>query len=637
MMFERGYQVWLAVEDRMVVTKESILSGDSDQLGTLLSVHFIECGEESKKNIDKEQRLAISNAIHAGESVSIDWAHTTLESLIENIESTFFELPNMFKAELTFTFKVLEGYVAYSHLDKQLNSHLEKLRTILLAQSIAHAGFWTKPHPLKLIVDFLYEEMIGWQDGFGRNSEELKALFVDAIENAGKIELLDTGSYVNLSVSLGEDFSRKIHNFNKLSTRLKDSETGLLKAKMSQYTVINFFNSITKGNKLPPLVSVCLLNDLVGELKLLLVKEGLNSSSWLRWKKMLETIVALYRQGAVSESDAANKTLLHNISDELTQLVEESLPQVAPFEDFINQIGFDFTQFALGNDVEGLDHCKQIELPGTLDGIEKQVSQSLLNKVKGIAEGQWFLYTEDNEEECKRCKLLLSLPDYDQLLLSNFVGQKVLATSYENFAYLLSSKSIRPIFQSSMTLRAVSLTLDKLLENFSELQEASESESKRKALEAKKTEARIKEEEAERERQEAAAKAKAEAEAIAARLAEEAKAEEDARVAEEQAAMLAQVAVDMKRQARLMIDSLALGTWIEKQDPETKEYSRIKLAVKFNATGRFVFVDADGATVADLIREDLVEMVLVKKVKLLESDAYFADRLAKVVTTIRSA
>ena len=76
MMFERGYQVWLAVEDRMVVTKESILSGDSDQLGTLLSVHFIECGEESKKNIDKEQRLAISNAIHAGESVSIQhWNH----------------------------------------------------------------------------------------------------------------------------------------------------------------------------------------------------------------------------------------------------------------------------------------------------------------------------------------------------------------------------------------------------------------------------------------------------------------------------------------------------------------------------------------------------------------------------------
>lgn len=624
-------------EIKMIVKKEKILSGDCEQLKVLLNVHFIEHGEDATKDINRDQRLEIANAIHAGLLISINESKITFETLVKVIEEKFPIVTNKFKADLAFTLKVLDGYVTHSHLDKQLNLYLEKLRVVMLAQSIVDACFWIKPHPLKLIVDFLYEEMIGWQDGFGRNSDELKALFVSAIEEVSAIPLLDVNAYVNFNVLLNENFTRKNHNFNTLSTRLKNSETGLLKAKMSQYTVIDFVNGITKGRKLPPMVANFLLEQLATELRLLLVKDGLNSALWLRWKKILETIVKLYHQGKVDENDAANKTLLHHISDELTQLINESMPQVAIFEDFINQIAFDFTQFALGKEVEGLNHCKQIELPGMLQGIDKQVSQSLLKKVKNINEGQWFLFKEEGATESKRCRLLLRLPDFDQLLLSNFVGQKVLATNYENFAYLLSSKAIQPIFQSSMTSRAVSLTLDVLLKNFVELQEAAKSQAKRKVLEKKQAEQKRKEEQIEKTRQESAAKAKAEAEAIAIRKAAEAAAKAEEEAAAEQAILLARVADDMRRQARLTIDSLALGTWIEMQDPQTKAYGRIKLAVKFNATGRFVFVDADGATVADINRDELVSMVLVKKIKLLESDAYFADRLAKIVTTIRSS
>jgi len=621
----------------VVVTKDNILAGDIGQLRDLLKVHFIEAGEESEKVLDSEQRLAIANSIHIDKTISVDWSQPPLEKLITDIEQTFFELPNTFKAELALTMKLLDGYAASSQIETELDDYLEKLRIELLTLSMTRPDFWIKPHPLKLIVDYLYEEMVGWQDGFGRNSDVIKSLFAEAVEKLAGLELTDTDAYVNMSAKLGEDFSKKVNNFQKLSVRLKDSETGLLKAKMSQYTVIDFINHTTKGNKLPLVVSSCLLNQLANEIKLLLVRSGLESPVWIRWKKLLETIVSLYKNGPAAESDTANKTLLHKLPDELSQLVEESMPKSNQFEDFINQIGFDFTQFALGKEVEGLDFCKQLELPGMLEGIDKQVSQSLLNKVKHIKEGQWFLYKDEASGADKRCKLLLSLPDFDQLLLSNFVGQKVLSTNYENFAYLLSSKSVRPISQSSMTQKVISQVLSELLEKFAELQEAAESEAKKKALEARREEEKRIAEEAEKARQEAAAKAQAEAEAIAARKAAEAQAEADAKAAEEQKVLMEKMAVDMKRQARLMIDSLALGTWVEKQDPETKAYGRIKLAVKFNATGRFVFVDADGTTVADMVRDELVEMVLVEKVKLLESDAHFADRLAKVVTTIRSA
>jgi F-type H+-transporting ATPase subunit b len=87
------------------------------------------------------------------------------------------------------------------------------------------------------------------------------------------------------------------------------------------------------------------------------------------------------------------------------------------------------------------------------------------------------------------------------------------------------------------------------------------------------------------------------------------------------------IADDMKRQARLALNSLALGTWLELRDEETREFQRLKLAVKFNATGRHVFVNEEGITIADFKRDELIDMLLQGKMKLLESDMHFADRL----------
>ena len=93
---------------------------------------------------------------------------------------------------------------------------------------------------------------------------------------------------------------------------------------------------------------------------------------------------------------------------------------------------------------------------------------------------------------------------------------------------------------------------------------------------------------------------------------------------------------DGRRRARLMVDSMVLGSWVERVDPVTGKAVRNKLALKFNATGRYVFVDVDGVTVADLTRDELLDMVVDKKIRMLETDSRFADRLAKVVTSIRA-
>ena len=202
-------------------------------------------------------------------------------------------------------------------------------------------------------------------------------------------------------------------------------------------------------------------------------------------------------------------------------------------------------------------------------------------------------------------------------MFTNFVGQKAFNKTLADFAYLLTANIARPLLQTPFTERAFSASLDILLKGFESLQQ--EKDAKRKdAIEKRRQleETTLK--------HEAAEKARAEAEAF--RLRQE---QEQARMEVEK------LAVDLRRQARLSFDSLSLGSWIEIKNEEGGGYFRAKLAVKFNATGRFVFVDQDGVTVIENQRDQLVDMVMAEKIRLLFSDETFAERLNKVVLSIR--
>jgi hypothetical protein len=64
-------------------------------------------------------------------------------------------------------------------------------------------------------------------------------------------------------------------------------------------------------------------------------------------------------------------------------------------------------------------------------------------------------------------------------------------------------------------------------------------------------------------------------------------------------------------------------------------YKKAKLAVKFAATGRFIFVDDNGITLLEAQRDELVGLMLAGTMRYLDSDKKFAERLAKVVSDIR--
>lgn len=610
--------------------KENILAGDVDQLLTVLHTRYIRLEQDSSKSVEdvsRVQRLSIASAIYPERSIAVDWGDKGLSALVNDINQEFSPVSLTFNAEIKFSRQMLEGINKQIQLDKQLLPHLAKLQEVILAHALADSKFWIKPHPLLEALDFLHEQMIGWQDSFGRSGDNLRDIFVSAVDRLLSVDLMDTGKISQVMDEVKQEFAAATNKVEKLSKRLNDTETGLLKNRFAQREVTGFMNKICRGKQLPPMVISYLHEHLLNEMKLLVIKEGGHSSSWMRWKKLFESLVNLYQPATTENLDEITKNQLQQVPDDIGSAVEGSIPKSQKWIDFINQVAFDFANMMMGEKVAELQDVPELESEQIAD-VDTQVSKQLLAKARSCKVGQWFIYVDD-ERQVKRARLSLSLPAFGQLMFCNAVGQKAFTASFEEFAYLLSTKKVKPLRSGSIVEFTRSALLDRLLDDFDNVYETRQSEIKRREYEAKQeAERKAKEEaeaKAEAERIAAAEKARAEAEAIAERKA-----------AEEQRALMIQIADDLRRQARLALDSLSLGSWIEWQNPETKDYKRIKLALKFNATGRFVFVDEDGINVAEHVRDELVDMMMNRKIKLLDSDTKFADRLSKIVTTIRS-
>jgi hypothetical protein len=632
-------------EKIMQITRSGILSGDAGQLDSLFRLHAAVLPKASGALVDDAGRVKIAAIIQ--QRGMVDWqqdSNEILDSLLQGVD-----ISAQLRIEIFFSLQVIRKFLADTPLEAPLLPLLQKLGKRLLVESVAVRGFWFSSHPLVGIMDFFQAQLVGWQDGFGKNSEDLKNWLQESVAGLDSVRLQENNTFLLFQTQLQESFRKQTANACRLASRLKDSETGILKARMSQFVVVDFINRTASPVRLPREVISFLQNRFSSEMRLLLLQQGLQAPLWTRWKKLLETMVRLYQLGVEAGSSAVNRKLLASLPDEITSLSRDSLGNAAD-EQLLNRIGFDFAQLLLGKEPTGLMDFPPMELSGAVAGVEKTVSRALLEKVRNIPDGQWFLYEDEKSGEQRRCRLLLRLHDYDQLLFVNFVGQKAMAVSYEDFAYLLSARHVLPVVPTNLLEKALLPILDKWLQNIEELQQQADSarlvvELKRKRQEEERQRAAMEE-----ERCRAAEKARKEAEELAIQKMAEKKAEEERAAAEEMAKIKERERVadidrkkqeeaaraDGRRRARLMVDSMVLGSWVERVDPVTGKAVRNKLALKFNATGRYVFVDVDGVTVADLTRDELLDMVVDKKIRMLETDSRFADRLAKVVTSIRA-
>ena len=602
----------------MNFTKEQLLSGDGNAFARLLCCRFVTAAQA----VDAEPSSLVTidglAPLLAGlveQRIAVDWGKDGWRSLVSAAMALQPGLSLASQAYLRFCHTLLLPCVQHAQLDAALQDGMLQLRQRLLLEALADGNFWLKKQPLIVLVDLLQQGLLGWQPGFGQHSDKLLQPFDDSLAALGRIAVGDSKAIALLLNDCKLALADIQGRLDRFASRMKDSETGKIKNRAAQLAASQFVNTVTAGRLLPATVTAFVQQTLVHELHLLLVRQGLDSAIWQQAKTLLSQLVSAYQPDG--ELQPLDKDCLHALPGQLQDFCYQHIQRSPSVDDFINTVAYDLSQRAAGSIDNPLQPVTPLPVLDELQDVERQVSSQLLNNSRRYREGQWFLMKDDSGAT-SRCRLLLDLPAYNQRLFANFVGQRCLATSFEDFACLLSARHVQPLSMQGIASRCLHHGLDNLLDNIDEASAQWQQQCEAIRRQRQQERQAI-------ERQAAADKARAEAEALAKRKAEAEKQQQ-----------LQQMADDMRRQARLALDSMSLGSWVEIRQADDS-FRRAKLAVKFAATGRFVFVDEDGMTLADCQRDELVENLLQGSMKMLESDRKFAERLAKIVGTIRDS
>lgn len=601
-----------------MIEKQKIFEGDQQQLNTLLVTHFVAVDEEVCFVVEDSLRqkiammlLKLSTSPLAAQPV---WNDAVATAIIEQCKKILGEIPVLLQAQLRFNIQVMAALPQFSVLDAALMPSILPLRIYFLAASLSSSSFFFEKSAFKQVFEMIYQSAIGWQPGFTKHSDAYIALINGWVAQIQQCPLNDKDGMQKILLQIQSELNQFNKRFTLLSARLVESESGLLKLAQVNDDIYLFFTQLLQDKQLPLSVSTFIQESMLPDVKLYLMEHGIDAPIWARCQKLLNLLVDFY-QDTDAEPSATVKTLIARLPEVMKVACGELNITEALVEDFCNQVAFDFALLSGGKTLEDrVDVSLSFPVNSQLTA-KSQVSAALIEEVAAHGVGQWFIAQADTDSH-SRVQLSLKLEHCNQLLFTNFIGQKAFTKTLSEFAYMLSAELAKPLTVQSIIDQSLEQVLNQLLAGFMAIH--AEKDAKRKEVLLQK-----KQQQEMEAKQKAAVKAKEEAEAFRKR-----------KVAEQQRIDNEKAVGDLRKEVRLSFDTLALGGWIEILKEDGSAYYRAKLAVKFSATGRFVFVDQDGATVIESQRDALIERVMEKNIRLLDSSDSFAERLNKVVQTM---
>ncbi len=223
---------------------------------------------------------------------------------------------------------------------------------------------------------------------------------------------------------------------------------------------------------------------------------------------------------------------------------------------------------------------------------------------------EWFEYSLP--DSTVRIQVAARFEELGQVLWCNYLGMKIWQCNFAEYHHALKQKTLKRLEAESTLAKVLSVTLGGLKKVA-----ASQSEARAKAAEKAQAEA----ENLLKQQEKADAEAKQRADDIAQRTRQiKLKQDEKKRLEKE-------------RKAIEVLSSLHLGAWIAVDN--NGEKLRYKLAVKFSATKRYVFVDKLGIRKIEFIEPQLIEMMVAGEIEVLSDGAEFEASLERVVSRIR--
>ena len=608
----------------MQVDRDKIIQGDTAQFDLVLATHFLEQIDKPASRMDAEQRLTLAHTLARLNQNASSWQTGQADQLIAHLEETAGLLfKPIEQAEFKFNYLLLDNFISLNELEDRAASLLAECRTALLVMALAYRQFWLSSHPLTQLIDYLYAHLVGFSRHLSKTLTPLFDHLQSVIEKIKSLNFQDTAGFEKLLIDTQKLSQQFLQRFQKTSARVEAQEAGQLKIKQARYLVNEFLSEITLGQFLPEALVDWLKTVVANELSITISTEGEQSPKWLQQKKLLRTLVALYQPNCKEKN---HNLLWGSFAIELSEVLLANSGN-SELKKGIEMIEYDF-YCLLQN--QSLNHLQQITI---VDDQQKLALNQNKHQYCQFKSGQWFRYTSKAGEE--RVYLSLALLDYGQYLLMNYLGQKVVILSAEDFSRLITTQKLMAINTERFCAQRYAKAVDFLLATFYERYERKQASKLEKAQELIKTgretmlvkantNATMAEEKA-RIKAIASAKAQAQKEKIV---------RTQLNTIEE--SLLEAVPDHLAKQIRLTLDSLSLGAQIDFFAQPEQPAVRAKLAVKLAATKRFIFIDHDGLTILDTHRKELIDMVIKGSVQLIDMDAKFHRSLQQVIQDIQT-
>ncbi|WP_245555278.1 DUF1631 family protein [Hahella ganghwensis] len=514
---------------------------------------------------------------------------------------------------LVFMNRATETWQAQTPLDPFVRKSLMRRRYILAALLLDQPEFVLEPsHPVNEILGLVEDLFLGWEEDKGQPPTfVMKSLNVLTRLLDADHCLIREEQELARDALFGE-WEKEQKRRKMMEDRLIQTELGLDNVWYAQQLAIQTINKFALGKLLPPEVSHFLSTVWLDSMRLMVLSKGEESREYQLMYKLTDRIVFTYK-------GQHNSGQMQRVYDYAGQLVDELQNHLHSLDNNTEEKEkqLSILQYVI------LDIVKQQEVPREeFKTLESEIADQEKVDASAVIEGLRSLQGKWYRRFDRICRLVHILPRQQAILWGDFSGRKVALEPAMQFHQALASGKIVEVAPSTRMQEICAKVAQDVVTTDIE---------HRKALQKKLDEERS---------IRAAAKAKAEEEARAIMAAREEarrkleaeKAERDERMRQQALEEEERTRLEAESEALEAIDSLRIGGWaaFEKDGREI----RAKLGVRFNATGRLVFVDEFGMKLAELQRDEAKSLILEGRFRLLGADAELEERLSRAVGRI---
>lgn len=513
------------------------------------------------------------------------------QTIVKRIKSDLNDsaLPAHFFNSAFFCDRIFDVWMRKSEFDSELGAMLSKWRFPIFAKLYLENTFADTPEWLSLF-DSIDQFAFSWSGANPRARKLVLDLFTELelglFSTTPLSDQILSTIYQRLHTFLAQQQQRK----EKVLARLVESEAKVATQRYVSARSTSKLNEIFENRTIP--VS---LQHLIDEIWSDVLQKSYESES----EENVEDVVLLSKQIVAVFCLKGERAfqLGPGLREKIQELALKFLASVN--EDFIDALEADVVSLLKGEAIEEATY-KKFDV--------KPLSDLLEDTDLSVNQGEIYL-----NEDGTRLEVAAVYESQQQVLMTNDIGVKAALMSFSSLKAKISDRSLKRLAKAesfSEVYKGAVKGLEKIAENQHKARELAAEKARREA------------ENLQRQKEEAAQHFQK----MASDIAEKARNMQLKR--EEQEAL-------KKKEIYLeQLASMNLGAWVSiAKDNEDK--SRFKLAVKFAATGRYIFVDRLGLKKVEFKEEDLIRELSAGRVEILSDGADFDANLERVVSRLR--